>query len=257
MTKLLYEKSQTQKADGEDFYCGNGTPEIMNYGGRPRKFPVVIFKRTELYKAYLGHDHYSGADAEHIDNTLLQYASKKFLIRYERTNEDELTNIVEEFIPLVRILKFYPNLTDEQKKRLYNGDVAIQEEKEEIIIIFSPIYIDEIDRKFIVFPEDTNRRLRIAAGDHKKVTTSMHTLMEWCMQNASTKRRSQSINEENLIALLGLEKNKKEGRKKRLMERIEKDIEAIKIMGIIIKAERRANTTGGFKWVFYFNMDYK
>lgn len=259
LTKILYEKSQTRNPGAEDFYSGNETPSHADYGGQTRKVPIVRFKRTELYKTYLDRENYSGAEAEFIDNLLLQYASKKFLIKYDRIKKMDdgnvLTDRIEDFTSLIKIVHFYPNLTEEQKVMLDNGDQAIREEKEEIVIAFSPIYIDQIDTKFIAFPEDTIQKLRIAAGGHHKVTASMHTLMEWSMQSMSAKRFKQEINEENMIRLLNLENQK--NRKKRLHDRLKKDIEAISNMGIITKSEKRANVAGGMKWIFHFNEHYE
>ena len=121
----------------------------------------------------------------------------------------------------------------------------------------NPIFRDQIDTKFIEFPEDTNRRLVIAAGGHKKVTTSMNILMEYMLREMSAKRYRAEINEENLPYVIGLEKYVKEKRKKLLQERIEKDIQAIINIGIILNAEKKPNKIGGMKWIFQLNKEYE
>lgn len=158
---------------------------------------------------------------------------------------------------MIKILVFIPDLTEEEKARLDKGEQSIREAKGEIVIALNPIFTDQIDTKFIEFPMDTNRRLVIAAGGHKKVTASMQTLMEWMLRDLSAKRYKTEINEENLPYVLGLEKYVKQKRKKLLQERMSKDIQAITNLGLIVKSEKQPNATGGFKWVFHLNKDYK
>lgn len=264
LTKLLSEKSQPRNSIPDLFYSGNVEPKIVEYGDEKRKVPVLQFKRRELYSAYLGHDDYGGRDAEFIDNLLIQFADKPYYIKYNRIKkiEDEngnskvLTDVIEGDIKLIKILHFYPNLTEDERQKIDNGNIEMRKKKEEIIIVFHPIYIDQIETKFIEFPSNTTRRLQIAAGGWNKTTPSMYKLMEWSMKEMSLKRYKQQINEVNLISMLGLDNLVKQNRKKRLQERIQKDIETIKIMGIILKAEKKLNRLGDMKWVFEFNKEY-
>jgi hypothetical protein len=264
LTKILRDNSQNKNPNDDDYYFGNEKRSIVEYGGRERRTPVVRFKRSDLYKAYLCKNIYSGADAEYIDNLLIQYAAKKCLIKYDYvkkiskgTKTETLTDRVEEFQPLIKLLYFFPNLTNEEKKRLDKGSAELRDEREEVIVAFNPIFIDQIDTKFVEFPDDTNRRLMIAAGDHKKVTVAMRRLMEWCLRELSAKRYKSEINEENLSSMLALEKYVKQNRNKLLHECIKKAIETVKAMGIILKSDRVQNSKGGAKWIFTLNSSYE
>jgi hypothetical protein len=195
---------------------------------------------------------------------LYQLASKKVLIKYDKITktkhgkkEETLTDRIEDVQTLIKIIHFFPDLTDEEKERLDKGERAIREEKVEIVIALNPIFTDQIDTKFIEFPLDTNRRLVIAAGGHNKVTASMQTLMEWMLRDLSAKRYKTEMNEENLPYILGLEKYVKQKRKKLLQERIEKDVQAMINMGIVLEVEKKPNSIGGIKWIFYLNKEYE
>ncbi|MEG1542838.1 MAG: hypothetical protein RR302_04595 [Victivallaceae bacterium] len=102
---------------------------------------------------------------------------KKVLIKYDRIkkikNGKDLTDRIEDFQSLIKIILFMPDLTLEEKERLDKGDNSIRDAKGEIVIALNPIFTDQIDTKFIEFPIDTNRRLVIAAGGHNKVTASV------------------------------------------------------------------------------------
>lgn len=266
LNRILHEKSQNKNPKKENFYGGNQPSELVTYANTDLKSaaPVLKFKPAELYKAYIGHDDYSGHDIIFINTLLHQLESKRFLIRYDRIKkliinkkEETRTDRIEDFQSLIKIVLFMPDLTNEEKLQLDHGDSVIRDKKGEIIIALNPIFTDQIDTKFIEFPVDTNRRLVIAAGGHNKVTASMQTLMEWMLREMSNKRFKVEINQERLPYLLGLESYVKQNRKKRLQERIEKDIQAITNIGIILRYEKVSNSTGGLKWVFFLNKEYE
>jgi hypothetical protein len=265
LAKLLRDNSQNNKYPHEDdYYFGNQTPVPTTYCGREQKAAVIRFKRPDLYKAYLCKETYSGAEAEFIDSLLVQFESKKFLIRYDHVKKvsngkvtETRTDRIEDFASLIKIVYFYPNLTESEKEKLDKGDTVLREKKEEVILAYHPIFTDQIDTKFVEFPDDTNRRLVIAARGWNRVTIAMRRLMEWCLREISAGRDRVEINEENLIPLLNLEKYAKQKRIKLLNESIEKAIEAIKNMGIIVHAERTNNSNGGKKWKFILNLKYE
>lgn len=265
LNRILHEKSQTKNPKSDDFYGGNAQPQQVPYGqNQEQKAAVIKCKLSELIKAYMGKDTYSGADVSFISQTLYQLEAKKVLIRYERkkrikngSKEEVLTDRIEDFQSLIKIIIFMPNLTSEEKERLDSGDNSIRNSKGEIVIALNPIFTDQIDTKFIEFPIDTNRRLVIAAGGHNKVTSSMQTLMEYMARELSAKRYKTEINEETLFYVLGLEKYVKQNRKKLLQERIKKDVHVMKNMGIVLEAEKKPNSTGGVKWIFHLNKDYE
>ena len=267
LARILHEKSSnTKDSKSSGFYEGNAVAELVSYGKNKSKAEVLRFKPTELYKAYVGNKNYSGHDAKFINNILHQLENKKFLIRHDRVKKvkigktgktKRLTDRIEEFQSLIRIRSFIPDLTDEEKQKLDRGNHSISEMKAEIIVVLNPIFTDQIDTKFVEFPVDTNRRLVIAAGGHKKVTSSMMTLMEWMHREISAKRYIIEINEDKLPYILGLDNYVKQRRKKKLQERISKDIEAITNMGIILQTYKESNSTKGYKWVFHLNENYE
>ena len=263
---LLCEKSQNADCKAESFYAGNVPSELIPYGmpDQKAKAAVLKFKPSELYKAFMGSDDYSGADVKYIVNTLQHLESKKVLIKYDRVKKIKegkqtktLTDRIEDFQSLIKIISFIPDLTNEEKNKLDNGDTTIRQARGEIIIALNPIFTDQIDTKFIECPADTNRRLTIAAGGHNKATVSMLALMEYMLRELSAKRYKAEVNEDKLPFILGLDKYVKQNKKKLLQERILKDIEAIVNLGLILQFEKIPNSSGGSKWVFSLNKDYE
>ncbi len=263
---LLFEKSQHTDPKSDNFYAGNIPSDPVLYGLPDGKAhaPMLKFKPSELYKAFTGHDDYSGADVRFIVDTLNQLESKKVLIKYDRVKKIKegnktktLTDRIEDFQSLIKIISFIPDLSDEEKFALDRGDNSVRTARGEIVIALNPIFRDQIDTKYIEFPEDAQRRLVIAAGGHKKVTASMQRLMEYMLREISAKRYSPEINEEKLPYILGLDAYVKQKRKKLIQDRISKSIQAIINIGIILSAEKKQNSIGSMKWAFELNRDYE
>lgn len=263
---LLFEKSQNSDPNSDSFYSGNVPSEIVPYGVPDGKSqaPVLKFRPSELYKAFTSTNSYSGADIKFIIDTLYQLESKKVLIKYDRVKKvkqgnkiTELTDRIEDFQSLIKIMSFISDLTNEEKENIDEKQSSVREERGEIIIALNPIFRDQIDTKYIEFPEDMQKRLVIAAGGHKKVTASMQILMEYMLREISANRFTPQINEDKLPYILGLEKYITQNRKKLLKERIDKDIQAVFNLGIILKIENLPNKDGKMKWVFHLNKDYE
>jgi hypothetical protein len=265
LTRLLHEKSPNQNPRSEDFYSGNVQSGLVPYGGpnSHAKASVIRFRPAELYKAYIGHEEYSGHDMKYIKGVMSQLETMKVLIKYDRVKrvfngkkEETLTDRIEDFQPLIKIINYYADLTEEEKFQLDQGNNSTRDERGEYIVALNPIFTDQIGTKYVEFPVDINRRLVIAAGGHSKVTASMERLMQWMLREMSSKRFVTEINDTNLPKILGLEKFVQQNRKKYLKERIEKDVTAIINLGIISSVEKQLNSTGGIKWVFTLNKDY-
>ena len=263
---LLYEKSQNADPKSDTFYAGNVPSELVPYGVSDQKANTAVlkFKPAELYKAFMGSDEYSGSDVKFIISTLHQLEDKKVLIKYDRVKKVQdgkktvtLTDRIEDFQSLIKVVSFIPNLSDKEKTALDSGDNSVRDSRGEFIIALNPIFTDQIDTKFIEFPEDTNRRLVIAAGGHNKVTASMNILMEYMLREMSASRYRPEINEDRLPYLLGLEKYVQQKRKKLIQDRINKDIQAIINIGVIISVEKAPNSKGGTKLIFNLNKEYE
>ena len=113
----------------------------------------------------------------------------------------------------------------------------MREKKAEIIIQLNPIFIDQIDSKFIEYPTDINRITSIAAGGANKVTESISALRDYFLRAISNNKKKEitttSINYDKLPYILGLDKYVKEGRRSLINVRIQQAIDASINMGII------------------------
>src|SRR5262249_2863306 len=131
INKLLYEKSETKNEGSEDFYAGNDSIQsLVPYGGKGQlaKPAMLRIAPAELYKAYLDRSDYSGDDIKFIKKTLYELANKKFLIVYDRKRKENgkvVTDRIEDFQPLIKLLHYMEGLSEAEIKKLNCGDNEI------------------------------------------------------------------------------------------------------------------------------------
>jgi hypothetical protein len=266
LMKLLHEKSENSDESSGQFYAGNCETTLVPYGGGGRKgrSATIRISPTELYKAYLDRDQYSGADIKFIKSLLSDTEQQKFLIIYERKYEiinekgkkESRTDRVEDFQSLFKVVSFFEGLTDAESQSLDKGGQELRERKGELVIALNPLLTDQINSKYVEYPDDINKMTVIASGGHRFVTTSIIALRDYLLRELSNKRKEAQINEDNLIAVLRLEKYKKEGRGGRLKSAIQKSIQAVNNLGLITNVECVRGVQGQKKYVFSINLKF-
>lgn len=265
MMKLLHEKSENKNEKSDQFYAGNCETSLVPYGGKGlegRSATIRIYP-SELYKAYLDSDDYSGADIKYIKNLLHDTEQQKFLITYERKYEiinrgkkEKRTDRIEDFQSLFKIISFFEGLTDDEARALDKGNEELRERRGELIIGFNPLLTDQINSKYVEFPEDINRRTVIACGGHRMVTESVIALRDYLLREISTKRKIAELNEETLIRTLKLVALEQAKRKSRIKSRIQSAIQAAKNLGLITHHERLQGASSQWKYIFHLNLDF-
>ena len=261
LSKLMEEKNIIRDIN-TDHSNNNGTYQVTTYGGNGQmaKAPILKISPSELYKAYLDKDDYSGEEIKHIKKVLHDFSQKKFLIIYDRKrveNGKKLTDRIEDCQNLIKIMSYIEGLSESELEKLNSGDVDIREKRGELIICLNPIFVDQINTKYIEYPTDINKRTSIAAGGHYCVSESMIVLRDYMLREMSAKRYSVQINDERLPYILHLEKYISRRKKKIVTERIEGAIKAVKNMGIILDVQQSIGANGQVKHTFLLNEDFE
>ena len=267
LMRLLHEKSEHRNEKAENFYRGNLETQVVPYGGRGQKSPSAMIRiyPAELYKAYLDSGDYSGADIKFIKTLLQDTEQQKFLIIYERKYEvssnkghkEYRTDRIEDFQSLFKIVRFFEGLTEEERRELDQNNETVREKRGELVIAFNPLLTDQINAKYVEYPEDINRRTMIACGGHKLVTESVIALRDWMLREISTKRKTAEINDTKLPFLLKLDKYVQQKRKKLIQARIQTAIQAVKNLGLITHHEMAVGASGQWKHIFHLNLDFE
>lgn len=252
LCKLLHETSQTLDAKKEDYYSGNAGYELAEYGGdKNTPAPKLAFTLYELTREYKGGEYVSGKDIENVKQILTELDNKRFLLSYVETTRKKdggrIERKIEDFRKLIHIVKI--SQTEYSKE-----DIELSK-KEETVILLNPIFRRQIDSKFILYPNDINRRTIIAYGSHNLSEIALR-LRDYLIRELSSKRYQPEINLDKLYYLLA-EKWMRESRKKKVKEYTEKALETVKALGLLLSYEIKTASTGEPKIVFTLNKDWE
>lgn len=264
---LLKNKSENTDTTSPHFYAGNiNSEEVTQYGEITLKSALLEVSRSELYTAYYGSSDYSGKDVSDILGVITSLQRKNFRSIYDRTEkkkvgkkyEDRTTRIEYEG-PVIQLIQITKDLSNVERSILDSGrnDEKIREKKGGFIFKLSPILTDQIDRKYVEYPIDINRRTEIASGGKQKVTQAINNLRDYLMRELSAKRFKCEINSEKLAYQLGLANYIKDKRKKLIREKIEDAINACKKLNLLLESEEVDGALGQKKWVFTINKDFE
>ena len=252
LCKLLHETSQTSDAKKEDYYSGNIGYELIEYGGdKNTPAPKLAFTLYELTREYKGGEYVAGKDIENVKQILTELDSKRFLLSYVETTRKKdggrIERKIEDFRRLIQIVKI--------SQTEYSKDDIELSKKEETVIILNPIFRRQIDSKFILYPNDINRRTIIAYGSHNVSDITLR-LRDYLLRLHSSPKMSREITLDRLYYLVA-EKWMRESRKKKVKEYTEKALETVKAMGLLLSYEIKTASTGEPKVVFKLNKDWE
>ena len=251
LCKLLHENSQTSDAKKEGYYTGNLSPELVEYGGdKNTPAPKLAFTLYELTKEYKGGEYVAGKDIENVKQILTELNSKQFLIRYtENTKGKKGEWIKKEYEAFRRLID-----VDRATLSYGVGDIE-QYKKTETVILLNPIFRRQIDSKFILYPNDINKRTIIAYGSHNVSDITLR-LRDYLLRLHSSPKMSREITLDRLYYLVA-EKWMRESRKKKVKEYTEKALETVKALGLLLSYEIKTASTGEPKIVFTLNKDWE
>ena len=250
LCKLLQENSQTLEPKKESYYSGNLLPELVPYGGdKNTPAPKLALTLYELTKEYKGGEAISGKDVENLKQILTELDSKKFLMKYtEQTKGTKGEWIKKEYEAFRKLIYL-------DKATLSSGVGDIEHyKKTETVIILNPIFRRQIDSKFILYPNDIIKRTIIAYGSHNISEITLR-LRDYLMREHSSKRYTPEINLERLYYLLN-DKWMKGGRRKKVIEYLNKSIETCKTLGLLKEIEVKKGATGEDKIIFTLNKEW-
>lgn len=213
--------------------------------------PQLAFTLYELTKEVRGGESPGGKEMANTYAVLQELAKKKFLLSYteetRKGNEGFSRRKIEEFQSLIRLLK----VTDED----LDNDRAPIRQTETILVGLNPIFRHQIDSKFILYPSDITRRTIVAYGSHT-IPDSTIRLRDYLLREISGGRFECEINVETLYWTL-CDRWMKEKRRKKVVEFVDRAIETVKRLGLLLRHEILTGAAGQPKVVFHINKAWK
>lgn len=252
LSQLLHEKSLNTRDEGrDDYYIGNGEYTTVEFGGVIRKAPSLYFSLYEITTTYWGKTKkVSGKEMENIRGILDRLNEKRFLVRMKETRKIEggksevLT--IENYISLVKIAKReeFDNKTG----------LPVEVGSNNISVKLHPIFNLNLDTYFILLPGDILDRTRRAYGSSNPSKEAL-MLIELLVREIKQGRYTYSKNLEEFYKLLDYA-SINQGRKGRVKQKVNKAIETVEKLGIVVSTEIRVGAKGQEVIAFSLNSNW-
>jgi len=247
LCKLLHEKSQNLDPDKKNYYTGESY-EITKIKGENTIMPQVYLTLYQLTKEYKSGGDVSGKDIENVKNILFELKDKNFLIKYTEQTTNKNKTIKKE-IEMMRPLIYL----DKATLTALEGDIEFYK-KTATIISLNPIFRSQIDSKFILTPNDINKRTEIANGSHN-IPEATIKLRDYLMRELSSKRYKIEHGVEKLYYLLN-EKKMNGSRKGEAKKSTERAINTCMKLNLLENYKIEQDIKGEPKYIFTINKDF-
>ena len=261
LCRLLQDKSQTFNQDDPNFFAGNSPYLAIPYRNKAEKIPALLLEPHELYQAYLEKSDFSGKEMSNIEQILEQTETARHLIVYEWRTKTKtgkvLVDRIEQYQPLFAVDRIFPNMTEEEAGMVARGDVETRRRKIKLLIKFNPIFIHQIESKYVLYPKDIHQRMTHAVGgDPRKITPAMITLRDHCLRALSNKLKKIEINQSKLPFLLKLDNYVRAGRRKEVEKKIQESFQVCKEIGLIEHWEEEIGSNSQVKLAIHLNPNF-
>jgi hypothetical protein len=187
---------------------------------------------------------------ENVKQILTELDNKKFLLKYVETTKTKgggrIERKMEDFRKLIHIIKI--------SQTEFNDEGIALNKKEDTVIMLNPIFRRQIDSKFILYPNDINKRTIIAYGNHNVSDITLR-LRDYLMRELSSKHYKSEIYLDKLYYLLA-EKWMRESRKTKIKDFTIKALDTVITLGLLKSYEIKTGATGEAKIIFNLNKDW-
>lgn len=261
LCRLLQEKNHPFNAENPHYFSNNSSYLAIPYGSTTQQIPLLLLEPHELYQAYLEKLDFSGKEMANIEQILDQTEKTRHLIVYEWRTKTKtgktLVDRIEQYQPLFAVDRIFPNMTEEEASMVAKGDTETRRRKIKLLIKFNPIFIHQIESKYVLYPKDIHQRMtKAVGGDPRKITPAMITLRDHCLRALSNKQKKIEINQSKLPFLLKLDNYVKAGRKKDVEKKIQESFQVCKEIELIERWEEEIGANNQLKLGIFLNPNF-
>lgn len=261
LCRLLHEKSQIFIPELSSYYTGNHPYTTVDYGKSKERIPTLLLSPNELYQAYLEKTTFSGKEISNIENLLEKTQNIRHLIIYEWKRKNASGKIVvdrvEQYQSLFAVDELFHSMSEEEAHLVSIGNLETRKKKKKFLIRFNPLFIHQIESKYVLYPKDIHQRMTLAVGgDPRKITPSMISLRDFCLRSLSNRQNKIELNYETLPFLLKMANYVRSGRKKEILKRITDSFQICKTIGLISSWVEKTGRKNQTKYVIYLNSKF-
>lgn len=224
------------------------------------EIPIIIITPYEFTKELKGANP-SGTTQENAEKALIQLSRNKYLMReikrYERIGKGGKKHWLQK-----ESVGYKSLLTVEESTITAGVDDTVEMERRVLKIMLNPIFIRDLERKYISYPNNIVVRTieaNVEAGGSSKVSGVVYLLRDYLARALSNKNKAKEKTTNSIVNTISLkllfetiEPNQNERRKKkRLNDNFKRALEVCKKIGLLEKYEYRTSSKGEKQIAFF------
>jgi len=248
LSVLISKHSERRNQNSANYYMGNDERGVATINSIDFETARLNISPHELYSTYLGRINYNTDNINHILGVLNEISKKNFLITLTipkvgkdgRKRYDKLRT----YLPLFQVAILNKDLTETENQEIENNNLLVEGKGCKFQFRFNPIFTHSIRERYIEFPEDIHLRIARAAGQRGRVSQCTNLMRDFLFREKQLKRYSLLRDESTLFSILNLDKLRKEGRKKKVNEMLQKSFDIFLELSLLNNVERTIGKNG-------------
>lgn len=265
LCRLLADNSEKLNQTSSEYYMGNSGKGLVTLGDIELETARFTISPHEFYHTYLGRDNYGANDSRHIWETLISLAKKQFMVSVscitppKKKNKRKGVTVLRTLSPLFNLVIVNQDLSEQEAIELQDAPENLEGRSCRLLFKFNPIFTSAIRERYVEVPTDLHLRLAQtpSAGKKGRVPECVNLLINLLIREKQFKRYRVVRDESTLVSALGLEKELKGGRKKRVQDRIDQAINVSTELDLVISHEIGIGARGQKQYIFHLNKNFK
>ncbi len=271
LCQLLAENSATNNQASPEYYMGNSERGLVTVGEHEAETARLVISPHELYSSYFETPNYGSGNSKYLLKNLLELAKKYFFVSISfpsknrnGTQKKGKFDVLRTLTSLFNVSILNKDLTEQEVGELLDTPSSLEGRGCKLLFKFNPIFTSTIRDRYVEYPSrlrgEINKALLGGRGGTipQCVNLLRDLLLREKQQGKYNKKRLICTRDiDTLVRDLGLEKERADGRKKRVNDRIAQALDTCKKVGILISYKMTIGTSGQYQVVMRINEDFK
>lgn len=261
LSLLLSRHSEKWNQQSPNYYMGNFERGVTTINSVDLETARLMITPHDLYSTYLGRTDYNTDHIQFILQSLSELSKKNFLVTLtipkESNQKGKRFDKLRTYLPLFQVVILNKDLTETESQQIENNDLLVEGKGCKFLFRFNPIFTNSIRERYVEFPEDIHLRIARSAGQKGKVSQSTNLLRDFLFREKQQKRFTIVRDEDTLLNILNLEKMRKEGRKKKVNEMLQKSFDIFVSIGLLKDVQKSIGKKGQTQYTMEINPDFK
>ena len=259
---LLHKHSENSDQKSPNYYMGNHSKGLMCINSTEIETARLVISPHEFYSKYYENEKYGSNHIKFLLSKIDALSKKMFLTAWKfpsgrKNKKGEPTyNMLRTNLPLFQIALINEDLSEIEYNEIMSNDLLLEGKKCQFLFKFQPQFTRNIRDRYVEIPEDISSRINKIIGKDRRSETIQH-MRDFLLREKQAKRYDIPRDKETIIDLLKLDKFWKEGRKKKVNDKIQECFDIFMKLGLLIGWQETKGKLGQDQYNIKINPNFK